>query len=162
MGSWGNQTTVTGNITYGPELRFTPGGAAVTNFGIAWNTKDRDGDDVAHFFDVTCWNDLAEHVAESLDVGDRVMVEGRLDFREWETDDGDQRSKIGIQADEVGVALKWAIVPDIQKPEREDRQKSSGRKSGGKGKGRGKSSGSNRGQGRSRSEPKYDPNEEPF
>ena len=72
--AFNNNITVVGNITRDPELRFTPGGAAVANFGLAWNRKDQNGEDVASFFDVTCWRSLAENVAESLTKGARVIV----------------------------------------------------------------------------------------
>ena len=75
-----NTVTVVGNITRDPELRFTPGGAPVASFGLAWNRRDQNGEDVTSFFDVTCWRDLAENVAESLSKGARVVVYGRLDL----------------------------------------------------------------------------------
>ncbi len=61
-----NTVTVVGNLTRDPELRFTPGGAPVANFGLAWNRRDQNGEDITSFFDITCWGDLAENVPESL------------------------------------------------------------------------------------------------
>lgn len=107
-------TTVTlaGNLTRDPELRFTPGGQAVCNFGIAINRgKDKPGE----FFDVTVWEEQAETVSESLAKGDRVVIVGRLQQRSWETDAGDKRSKVEVVAYEVGPSLRWARVPTIEK-----------------------------------------------
>ena len=106
--AFNNNITVVGNITRDPELRFTPGGAAVANFGLAWNRKDQNGEDVASFFDVTCWRSLAENVAESLTKGARVIVTGRLEQRSWENQEGERRSKVEIVAEEVGPSLQWA------------------------------------------------------
>lgn len=105
-----NTVTLVGNITRDPELRFTPGGAAVSSFGLAWNRKNRDGEESVSFFDVTCWNSLAENVAESLSKGNRVVVYGRLDQRSWENQEGERRSKVEVIADEVAPSLRWATV----------------------------------------------------
>ncbi|MGI9600280.1 MAG: single-stranded DNA-binding protein [Acidimicrobiales bacterium] len=105
-----NTVTVVGNVTRDPELRFTPGGAAVANFGVAWNKKNQDGEETVSFFDVTCWRQLAENVSESITKGSRVVVYGRLDQRSWETQDGDRRSKVEIIADDVAPSLKWATA----------------------------------------------------
>ncbi|MGY6500801.1 MAG: single-stranded DNA-binding protein [Acidimicrobiales bacterium] len=103
-----NTVTVVGNVTRDPELRFTPGGMAVASFGVAWNKRKQDGEDEVSFFDVTCFRDLAENVAESVPKGTRVMIYGMLQQRSWETPDGDKRSKVEIIADEVAPSLKWA------------------------------------------------------
>ena len=102
--------TVVGNVTRDPELRFTPSGAAVANFGLAWNRKGQNDEEVVSFFDVTCWSGLAENVAESIHKGDRVVVYGRLDQRSWENQDGERRSKVEIVADDVAPSLRWATV----------------------------------------------------
>ncbi|MBP8212036.1 MAG: single-stranded DNA-binding protein [Ilumatobacteraceae bacterium] len=105
-------TTITGNITRDPELRFTPNGQAVATFGVAVNRKWKDArgeqQEQTSFFDVKCWRELAENVTNSLTKGDRVIVTGRLEQRSWETDAGDKRSKVEIVADEVGPSLRWA------------------------------------------------------
>ena len=103
-----NNVVIVGNVTRDPELRFTQGGLAVANFGVAWNTKNRDGEESVSFFDVSCWRSLAENVAESVTKGTRVVIYGRLDHRTWETQDGEKRSKIDIIADEVAPSLRWA------------------------------------------------------
>ena len=105
-----NTVTVVGNVTRDPELRFTPNGAAVANFGLAWNRKGQNDEDVVSFFDVTCWSGLAENVAESIKKGARVVVYGRLDQRSWENQDGERRSKVEIVADDVAPSLRWATV----------------------------------------------------
>ena len=110
--------TITGNLTEDPELRFTPGGAPVANFRVAVTPRVKDGDGWkdgdTSFFQVTAWRTLAENVAESLTKGARVMVQGRLQQRSWETDAGDKRSVVEVQAEEVGPSLRWATA----KPER--------------------------------------------
>jgi single-strand DNA-binding protein len=110
--------TITGNLTADPELKFTPNGAAVANFRIAVTTRVRDGnawrDGETSFFRINAWRQLAQHVTDSLSKGDRAVVIGRLRSRSWETPEGEQRSVIEIEADEVAPSLKWAIA----KPER--------------------------------------------
>ena len=105
-----NTVTVVGNVTRDPELRFTPNGAAVASFGLAWNRKTQDGEESVSFFDVTCWRQLAENVSDSLTKGSRVVVYGRHDQRSWENQDGDRRSKVELIADEVAPSLRWATV----------------------------------------------------
>ena len=105
-----NTVTVVGNVTRDPELRFTPNGAAVVNFGLAWNRKGQNDEEVVSFFDVTCWSGLAENVAESITKGSRVVVYGRRDQRSWENQDGERRSKVEIVADDVAPSLRWATV----------------------------------------------------
>ena len=105
-----NTVTVVGNVTKDPELRFTPGGAPVANFGLAWNRKDQNGEEVVSFFDITCWRSLAENVAESITKGQRVIVYGRLDQRSWENQEGERRSKVEIVADEVALCIVWATA----------------------------------------------------
>lgn len=108
-----NTTTICGNVTRDPELRFTPSGKAVASFGVAVNRRWRNQqtnqyEEATSFFDVTCWDSLAENVAESVAKGARVVVMGRLDQRSWETTDGDKRSKVEVVADEVAASYRWA------------------------------------------------------
>ena len=117
-----NTVTITGNATREPELRFTPSGQAVANFGLAvnrrWqNRQTQEWEEKVSFFDVTCWAQLAENSAESVGKGTRVTVTGRLDQRSWENQEGDKRSKVEIVADDVAVSLKWATA-EILKNER--------------------------------------------
>jgi single-strand DNA-binding protein len=161
----GNTVTLIGNVTRDPELRFMNSGAALVNFGLAVNRRwQQDGEwqEEANFFDVTAWRDLAENVAETIEKGDRVIVDGRLQWRQWDDKDtGEKRSKIEVVADDVGPSLRWATA-QITKNERRD-DESSSRGSGRRGSGDG---GSRRGGGGGRRgqapEPDYDPNEEPF
>ena len=108
--AYDNTVTVVGNVTRDPELRFTPGGAPVASFGLAWNRKDQNDEEVVSFFDITCWRNLAENVAESITKGQRVIVYGRLDQRSWENQEGERRSKVEIVADEVAPSLVWATA----------------------------------------------------
>jgi single-strand DNA-binding protein len=108
-----NQITIVGNLTDDPELRYTPNGAAVVKFRVAVNRRYRDEsgqwkDGDTSYFTVNAWRNLAENIAESLTRGTRVVVAGRLQMRSWETPDGDKRSVVEIEADEVGPSLKWA------------------------------------------------------
>ena len=97
----GNNVDLIGNVTRDPELRFTPSGQAVATFGLAvnrrWqNRQTQAWEESTSFFDVVCWAQLAENVAESVTKGTRLMVIGRLDQRSWETQDGDKRSKVEV------------------------------------------------------------------
>lgn len=119
-----NHVTFTGNATRAPELRFTPSGAAVCNFGLAvnrsWkNSQTNEWEEEVTFIDVVCWRQLAENVAESIEKGTRVTVIGRLDQRSWETDQGEKRSKLEVVADEVAAALSRATV-QVTRNERRD------------------------------------------
>ena len=121
-----NTVTIVGNVTRDPELRFTPGGAPVANFGVAWNRKDQNDEEVVSFFDVTCWRSLAENVAESITKGQRVIVYGRLDQRSWENQEGERRSKVEIVADDVAPSLVWATAEITRNEFRGDGGGSSG------------------------------------
>jgi single-strand DNA-binding protein len=110
-----NQVTIVGNVTRDPELRYTPNGAALVKFGVAVNRrfKDESGqwkDGETSFFDITAWRTLAENIAESITQGTRVVVVGRLRTNSWETPEGDKRTKIEIEAEEIGPSLKWATA----------------------------------------------------
>jgi single-strand DNA-binding protein len=118
--------TVAGNLTDDPELRFTPNGHAVANFRLAVTSRVREGDawkdGDTSFFRINIWRQQAENVAESLAKGNRVIVSGRLKSRAWETPQGDKRSIVEIDADEVGPSLKWATA----RPERANSAATSG------------------------------------
>ena len=111
-----NTITVVGNVTRDPELRFTQGGMAVANFGVAWNRRKQDGEEEVSFFNVSCFRQLAENVAESITKGSRVVVYGMLQQRSWDTPEGDRRSTVEIIADDVAPSLKWASA-EIRKNE---------------------------------------------
>jgi len=110
-----NSVSVVGNATRDPELRFTPSGQAIATFGIAvnrsWrNKQSNEWEEAVSFFDVTCWAQMAENVAESVTKGTRVLVSGRLEQRSWETNDGEKKSKVEIVADEIAPSLRYATA----------------------------------------------------
>jgi single-strand DNA-binding protein len=111
----GNQVVIVGNLVDDPELRYTPNGAAVANFRIAVNRRYQDPsgqwkDGETSYFRANAWRTLAENVAESLTKGSRVVVVGRLRSRSWETTEGETRSTVEIEADEVAPSLRWATA----------------------------------------------------
>jgi single-strand DNA-binding protein len=117
-----NTTTITGNLTREPEIRYTREGQATTQLGVAVNRRwldraSQEWQESTSFFDVVCWRELAENVALSLTKGMRVVVTGRLDHRTWETEDGEHRAKVEITADEVGASLRFATA-EVHKVER--------------------------------------------
>jgi single-strand DNA-binding protein len=114
-----------GNATRDPELRFTSSGQAVATFGLAVNRRwqnrgSGEWEEATSFFDVTCWQQMAENVCESVQKGSRVVVTGRLDQRSWETESGDKRSKIEIVADEIGPSLRYATATVTKNERRSD------------------------------------------
>ena len=116
-------TTLVGNITRDPELRFTPSGQATASFGLAvnrtWTDRaSQERREQTSFFDVVAWGTLAENTAQSLHKGDRVVVAGRLDQRTWETTEGEKRSKVEVVADEVAPSLRWAIAQVVKNDRR--------------------------------------------
>ena len=108
--------TVVGNLTNDPELRFTPSGAAVANFTVASTprTFDRQSNDWKDgetlFMRCSVWRDAAENVAESLQRGSRVLVSGRLRSRSYETKEGEKRTVVEMEVDEVGPSLRYATA----------------------------------------------------
>ncbi len=115
-------TTLIGNLTRDPEIRYTRDGQATTALGVAvnkrWKNRTTDEwEESTSFFDVVCWRELAENVALSLTKGARVVISGSLQQRSWETEDGDRRFKVELVADEVGASLRFATA-DIHKVER--------------------------------------------
>ncbi len=111
-----NTVTIVGNLTSDPEMRFTPNGVAMVKISIAVNRRrfNRDTnsweDTEASFFNAVCWRDLAENVSESLRKGNRVVITGRLEQRSWETQEGERRSVVEVQVDEIGPSLRWATA----------------------------------------------------
>ena len=108
--------TVVGNLTNDPELRFTPSGAAVASFTVASTPRTLDKatnewkDGEALFLRCSIWRQAAENVAESLQRGARVIVQGRLKQRSFETKEGEKRTVIELDVDEVGPSLKYATA----------------------------------------------------
>lgn len=107
----GAELTIIGNLTKEPELRFTKSGIPVTSFSVAVNRRAGEGkEQEVSYFDCIAWRELAEHVAESLNKGTRVIVQGRLDQRSWKTEKDETRTKYEITADAVAVELRWATA----------------------------------------------------
>jgi len=116
--------TITGNLTADPELRFTPSGAAVAGFTVAFTPRRFDKttgewtDGTTTFLPVAAWRQLGEHAAESLRRGSRVVVTGSLITETWEKD-GEHRSAVKLVCDDIGASLAYATV-DIHKATRTD------------------------------------------
>ncbi len=114
--------TVVGNLTADPELRYTQGGLAVANFTIASTprTFDRAANDwkdgEALFLRASCWREFAEHVAGSLTKGSRVVATGRLKQRSYETKEGEKRTSIELEIDEIGPSLRYATAQVTRAP----------------------------------------------
>jgi single-strand DNA-binding protein len=108
--------TVVGNLTADPELRYTQNGLAVANFTIASTprTFDRQSNDwkdgEALFLRASVWREFAEHVAGSLTKGSRVIATGRLRQRSYETKEGEKRTSIELEVDEIGPSLRYATA----------------------------------------------------
>tara|TARA_R110002153_G_scaffold217468_2_gene369933 strand:+ start:192 stop:632 length:441 start_codon:yes stop_codon:yes gene_type:complete len=112
--------TLVGNVTKAPDLRYTANGKAVTSFGLAVNRRymvNNEWTEEVSFFNVTCWADLAENVAASLDKGNRAIVTGRLAQRTYETREGEKRNIVEVVADSIGPDLRWATC-QIERTER--------------------------------------------
>jgi single-strand DNA-binding protein len=108
--------TIVGNLTNDPELRFTPSGSAVANFTVASSSRVldkatnewKDGDTV--FMRCSVWRQYAENVAESLTRGTRVIVTGRLKQRSYETQQGEKRTVVELEVDDIGPALRYSTA----------------------------------------------------
>jgi len=120
-----NNTTILGNLTRDPELRFTPNGTAVVSFGLAVNRSIQnktsgEWENQVDFFNVTAWYKLAENCAESLNKGDRVLVSGRLAQDSWESKEGQKRSTVRIVANVVAPSLEFASCKIEKNPKAEE------------------------------------------
>jgi single-strand DNA-binding protein len=141
--------TVVGNLTADPELRFTASGAAVANFTVASTPRTLDRasnewkDGEALFLRCSIWRQAAENVAESLTRGSRVIVSGRLKQRSFETKEGEKRTVIELEVEEIGPSLRYATA----KVNRANRGPESGGGGGGYGSGSGSGSGGGSGSG---------------
>ena len=96
-----------GNLTDDPQVRYTEGGIARAIFRVAVSGRR---EQEASFFTVVAWRDQAEHAAESLSKGSRVVVVGRLQHRSWTAEDGSARSTVEVVAEELGPSLRWATA----------------------------------------------------
>ena len=119
--------TIIGNLTSDPELRWTPSGAAVANFTIASTPRTLDRqtqewkDGEALFLRCNVWRQAAENVAESLTRGSRVMAQGRLKQRSFETKEGEKRTVIEMEVDEIGPSLRYATATVAKSARSHDR-----------------------------------------
>ena len=95
-----NRVVLAGNLTRDPELRFTSSGIPVCEFGLAVN-RVRSKSEEVDFFDITAWRELGETIANYKKKGDPILVEGKLQYRTWEAQDGSRRSKVDVVADNV-------------------------------------------------------------
>jgi single-strand DNA-binding protein len=138
-----NSITLVGNLTRDPELRFTTGGRGVASFGIAVGRRyqvNGEWQEQTSYFNIVAWGQLGENAASSLTKGMRVVVSGRLEQREYQNREGEKRTAIEINADEVGPSLRWATASVERNPRNEGGQ-------GGQGGGRAPSTGGQGGQG---------------
>jgi single-strand DNA-binding protein len=119
-----NAITVVGNVTRDPELKFLNNGQAALKLSIAvnrrWqNRQTQEWEERVSYFEVVGYGPMAENAANSLTKGSRIIVSGRLEQRSWENENGDKRSIVEINADEIGPSLKWAtaVVTRTPRPE---------------------------------------------
>jgi single-strand DNA-binding protein len=128
-----NTVTIVGNLTRDPELRFTTGGKGIASFGLAVNRRyQQNGEwqEKVSFFNVSAWDQLGENAAASLTQGSRVIVTGRLEQREYETQQGEKRNVVEIVADEIGPSLRWATAT-VERTQRTNADGSQGGQGGG-------------------------------
>jgi len=114
-----NSVTLVGNLVEDPELRFTPSGVAMAKIALAVNRRyqsNNEWQEETSFFRGTCWRDMAENVAESLQKGMRVIITGSLEQRTWETQEGDKRSVIELRIDDIGPSVRWATASVTRTP----------------------------------------------
>jgi single-strand DNA-binding protein len=108
--------TIIGNLTADPELKFTASGQALARFTVASTprTFDRENnqwkDGTSTFFRCAAWRTLAEHVADSLTKGSRVVLSGRIRQHDWQTPEGENRSMLAVEVDEIGASLRFTTV----------------------------------------------------
>lgn len=120
-----NRAQIIGNLTRDPEMRYTPNGNAVCSFGVAtnrrWRDKDGNNQDETQFHDIVAWGKLAEIISQILHKGNKVYIEGRLQTRQWEGQDGAKRSRTEIVAENfVALTPKGAAPAAETGPEIEE------------------------------------------
>jgi single-strand DNA-binding protein len=143
-----NSITLVGNLTRDPELRFTTGGRGVASFGIAVSRRyqvNGEWQEQTSYFNIVAWGQLGENAASTLTKGMRVVVSGRLEQREYQNREGEKRTAIEINADEIGPSLRWATA-SIERNPRTDGN-GGGNRGGGNGGFSGGNSGGNAGGG---------------
>ncbi len=118
-----NRMTAIGNLTRNPEVRYTPSGTPVATFGLAVNRRFKQGEDLKEevmFIDVVVFGRTAENCSQHLVKGQQVLIEGRLQQRRWETEDGQKRSKHEIVAENVQFGAKPGQHSNGQQPTQEE------------------------------------------
>lgn len=133
-----NYVQIIGALGQDPELRYTTAGTAVCSFSVAWTPRRKnsqtgeweDGD--TSWFRCNVWRDQAENVAASLTKGMRVVVTGQVKARDWTDNDGNKRTSVEIDVDEVAPSLRWATA-EVSRVERENTSSGAGRGGGGTG-----------------------------
>lgn len=160
-----NTVTLVGNLTRDPELRFTTGGRGVASFGLAVSRRyQQNGEwqEQTSYFNIVAWGQMGENAAATLTKGMRVVVTGRLEQREYETQQGEKRNVVEIVADEIGPSLRWATatVERTQRASSDGGQGGGGYQGGGGRQGGGGGGGGYQGGGRP-ADPVYG-DEEPF
>lgn len=114
-----NSVTLVGNLTRDPELRFTTGGRGVASFGIAVSRRyqvNGEWQEQTSYFNIVAWGQMGENAAATLTKGMRVVVTGRLEQREYQNREGEKRTAIEINADEIGPSLRWATASIERNP----------------------------------------------
>lgn len=114
-----NTVTLVGNLTRDPELKFTASGQAIARLGLAVNRRyqvNGEWKDDTSYFDVTAWGQLGENASATFTKGARVIVTGRLRWREYTTREGDKRTAVEVVADELGPSLRWATAQVDRNP----------------------------------------------
>ena len=106
-----NRVVLAGNLTRDPELRFTNDGIPVCSFGLAVN-RVRSRSEEVDFFDISAWRELGETIANYKKKGDPILLEGRLQYRTWEAQDGSKRSKVEVVADNVQFLSRASDAED--------------------------------------------------
>jgi single-strand DNA-binding protein len=145
-----NSITLVGNLTRDPELRFTTGGRGVASFGIAVSRRyqvNGEWQEQTSYFNIVAWGQLGENAASTLTKGMRVVVSGRLEQREYQNREGEKRTAIEINADEIGPSLRWATASIERNPRTDGNGGGGGRGGNGGGGFSGGNSGGNAGGG---------------
>jgi len=117
-----NSITLVGNLTRDPELRFTTGGKGVASFGIAVGRRyqvNGEWQEQTSYFNIVAWGQMGENAAATFTKGMRVIVSGRLEQREYQNREGEKRTAIEINADEIGPSLRWATASVERTPRNE-------------------------------------------
>ena len=117
-----NTITLVGNLTRDPELRFTTGGKGVASFGIAVGRRyqvNGEWQEQTSYFNIVAWGQLGENAAATFTKGMRIIVSGRLEQREYQNLEGEKRTAIEVNADEIGPSLRWATASVERTPRAE-------------------------------------------